>query len=395
MIVKVLDEKIIVSNNNYYKLGDVLEIKGEFKLPNKSTTPNLFDYRNYLKHKNIFYIVDPINIKKINHKFSIINFIKEKMIGYMNNNRYLYVFILGDKSLVDKEITKSYQENGISHLFAISGMHITLLSGIITKLLRKKLSEEASYKICSLFLVFYLFLVGFSPSILRGVLFYILFELNKIYYFYIKKENIFLLILSLSLIINPYYVFDTGFQFSYLISFSLLEYSDKLSSNNYFISLIKVSIISFLVGIPICLFNYYQINLLSIIYNLFFVPYISLFLFPFTFLSFIFPFLRDIYCVFCNILENSSLFISNINLGKLVFMKISFYFYILYELLIILFCIYKKKCFLIIFLFCLLIHFLLPYFDSKYVSFIDQTTPNMIQRISGTFERNPLISKEI
>ena len=232
----------------------------------------MFNYKKYLKEKNIYYLVNPISIKKIGHSYNPIYYFKDKIITFMNCEKYLFVFLLGDKSYIDSNVIKSYQENGISHLFAISGMHITLIAGCITKLLRRKYSEELTYKICSCILICYLLLVGFSPSILRGVLFYIFFQANNIYYFYIKKENLFLLILSLSLFYNPYYLFDAGFQFSYLISFALLECSDLLKSKNYIISLLKVSCLSFVVGLPICLYHYYQINLLSILYNLFSVP---------------------------------------------------------------------------------------------------------------------------
>ena len=54
----------------------------------------------------------------------------------------------------------------------------------------------------SSFYIVYLLLIGLSPSVLRGVLFFILFGINRIYYFYVKPKNIFLLIISISLLIN-------------------------------------------------------------------------------------------------------------------------------------------------------------------------------------------------
>ena len=132
-------------------------------------------------------------------------------------------------------------------------MHITLLSSIIKKLLEKlKLQEENLFKVTTIILLLYLFLVGLSPSILRGVLFFILFSLNNIYYFYIKPVNLFLLVLSISLLINPNYIFDVGFLYSYTISLSLLI-SSKYLEGSYLKSLLKVSFISFLASFPISL----------------------------------------------------------------------------------------------------------------------------------------------
>ena len=129
--------------------------------------------------------------------------IKNVIVNLSEKNAYLKTFLLGDKSNLSTKVMSSYQENGISHLFAISGMHIALLSSLITRLLKKfKVTEEKRYYITSTILIMYLLLVGFSPSILRGVLFYLLFSLNKVYYFYVKPVNIFIVILSISLLIK-------------------------------------------------------------------------------------------------------------------------------------------------------------------------------------------------
>ena len=100
-------------------------------------------------------------------------------------------------------------------------------------------------------------IIGLSPSALRGVLFFILFSINKIYYFYIKPQNIFIVVLSISLLINPYYIYEVGFQYSFLISLILLLTSSSITGN-YLQKLLKTSILSFLISIPISLYNYYQ-----------------------------------------------------------------------------------------------------------------------------------------
>ena len=182
------------------------------------------------------------------------------MYKRLNHNKYLYTFIVGDKFYLSQEIKNTYQENGISHLFAISGMHITLLSNIIIKVLSiLKVKENRRYLITTIILIFYLLIVGISPSILRGVLFFIVFKYNSLYYFYIKPTNLFILVLCISLLINPKYIFEVSFQYSYLISFTLIYMSEFLTSKNYFISLLKTSIISSIVSLPITLYNFYSI----------------------------------------------------------------------------------------------------------------------------------------
>lgn len=357
-------------------LGKKIIIDGQLKEVDESRTKNLFNYKKYLNRQGIYYLLEIKQykiMKKNNFKFLLKRLIKKRI----KDNPYLNTFILGDKSYIGKEVIRSYQENGISHLFAISGMHISLLSSILLKILKKmKVKENKAYFIVSIFLGIYLFTAAFSASIFRGVLFFILFSINKRYYFYIKPLNIFLLTISITLLINPFFIYDTGFLYSFTISFYLLFLREKLEDKNYFKNLIKISLVAFIGSLPITLYNFYQINLGSIIYNLFFVPLISLIIFPCSLIVFILPQLQCIFNILIFLLEKTSLFFSKINLGKISFYRVSGIYYILYSIIIfLLFLIVKKKnnykLFLI--LISLLIgHKALPYIrNDVYLKMID------------------------
>ncbi len=366
---KSKQEKINFQKN--YHLGDIIEVKGDLSIPKKNTTKYLFNYNLYLKHKNIYYTVTSTNIKKLSNNKNIYYKLKNVIVNLSEKNAYLKTFLLGDKSNLSTKIMSSYQENGISHLFAISGMHIALLSSLITRFLKKfKVTEEKRYYITSTILIIYLLLVGFSPSILRGVLFYLLFSLNKVYYFYVKPINIFIVILSVSLIINYNYVFDIGFWYSFVISFSLIVTSKYLISDNYLLGLLKTSIISFIVSIPISLYSFYQINISSIFYNLFFIPYVSIIVFPLSLITLVVPILLPLYEILIKILEEVSLFLSHNRLLILTFPRINFIFYIIYYILIIIFIkgLLKKNYYKLIPLFVvLLIHYIYPYFQNDLI----------------------------
>jgi competence protein ComEC len=100
-----------------------------------------------------------------------------------------------------------------------------------------------------------------------------------------------------------------------------------------------VSIIAFLSSMPIVLNNFFQLNLLSIVFNLIFVPFVSLILFPLSLLCFAFPFLDTLLSIFIYILESSSLFFSKINafsfiMGKpSVIVLLLYYVFITYSLI--------------------------------------------------------------
>ena len=354
------------------KLGDKVKVLGSFKTPSTNTTEYLFDYRKYLKVRRIFYLIEVDSIKVIKSNRNIYYYLKQKIIDRLDYNPYLFTFILGDKSYLESNIKRSYQSNGISHLFSISGMHTALLISIINKLLKRfKLSEKNMFLSTTFILIIYLFLVGLSPSILRAVLFYIIFSLNTINYFYIKPTNLFFIVLNISLLVNPYYIYDIGYLYSYSISFALIKTLNNIQSNNYFKTLFKTSILSLLISLPITLYNFYEINILSIIYNLIFIPLVSLIIFPLSLIVVIIKPLLPIYNCLVNILELLSLSLSKITIGKLVFKRLPIYIYIIYFIILIVYLYKPKKLIISIFFILLSIHYFIPYFDSNYLKIVD------------------------
>ncbi|CCZ57624.1 late competence protein ComEC (Membrane metal-binding protein and hydrolase of the metallo-beta-lactamase superfamily) [Clostridium sp. CAG:762] len=345
-------EKILV---NYYEtidkinLGDKVKIKGTLKLPSKNTVPNLFNYRKYLNNNNIYYILTASEITKIKNNTKILTHYKNKLQKYINRKKahtYLNIFILSNKNDLDKEVLNSYQVNGLSHLFSISGMHITLLLGTILKLL-DKVSYNRYYKYIFLIiiLIIYMYLTDFTPSILRSGIMFILLTLNKLFNFKIKTKNIIMLTFIIIVLINPYYIYNLGFQLSYLISFYLIIFAHIINKHkNYFKKLFITSLISFLVSFPIIISNYYQVNLLSILINLLFVPIISYIVLPLAFITLILP-TDSLLILTMDILEGISLSLTNINYLLLELPKPSIYLIIIYYATITLLLI-NKKCFI-------------------------------------------------
>ena len=362
-----------------YKLGDVLKIEGELIKPSNNTIPNLFNYKSYLYYNNIFYTININSYIKITDNDNILCNIKNYLIKKINkidkSSNYLHALILGDDRYIGDDINNIYQSIGISHLFAISGMHISILSGIILFILRRiNMNKLFSYLITILFLIFYLFLTGCSPSILRATILFILLSINKLFKLNIKTFNVFLLTISIIIFIDPLIIFKVGFQFSTVISGGLILFSPIISKkNNYLSKLLMTSFVSFLLGIPICIYNFYQLNILSPIYNLFFVPFMSILIFPLTLLTIIFPILTNLLNITIKLLE----LFSNICYlipSNLIFMRPSIYIIILYYVIIFFVLNYWKnnKRVLWIFIFLLMFHYNYNHLSkNEYIVFLD------------------------
>ena len=350
--------------NLEYKLGYKVESYGKTTIPQKNTLPNIFNYQNYLKSKKIFQIFYAEKIKIIDKKINIIYLIKNKLYDKMdsnkNTNKYLRTFILGDNSLIEDNILESYSNNGISHLFSLSGMHISIFSSILFFILNKIFKKEnIIYLLIIFFLLFYLILTGFLVSLIRAVLMYIFGFINKKYKLNIKTYKQILILFFILLIYNPYYIYNQGFLFSFIISFFLIIFSKKINNKKTYIKkLITTSYISFLVSIPILINNFHSINLLTPLYNLIFVPLISIIIFPLSLLTFIIPQLNPIFELSINVLQSLSLILNKISIFEIKLSHINLIIIVIYYILIIL-TINKKRniIYLIILIILIIIHY--------------------------------------
>lgn len=352
-----------VFNNLSY--GDKIKVTGVLKEPSTNNIFNNFNYKKYLYNKKIYYIIEASKIDKIqnnnNHIYTIKNLLYTR-INNLKSSNYIKALLFGDNKL-DKEIKISYQINGISHLFSVSGFHINFITSIIYFYLdRVTYNKKIKYITVDIFLVLYLLLCN-TTSLLRCTVMNILLSINHLLKLDIKKIDIVLLTLILCIIINPFIIYDIGFIYSYAISFFLILYKNKYKTNNKLLKIIYISLISFLVSLPINIYTSYEINFLSIILNIIIVPIVSLILLPLSLLTLIFPILDNILYLITSILEKISLYTSNINIFKQILSKPSIILIIIYYLVIILILSKNKHYYLILIL--LIFHKTIPLYNGN------------------------------
>jgi len=215
-----------------------------------------------------------------------------------------------------------------------------------------------------------MFLTDFTASIVRSGIFFILITLNKIFNKNINIKDILYLTLIFSLIYNPYLIYSVGYQFSFIISLYLIIFQNLIKTfKSYLGTSFIVSIIAFLSSLPIVLNNFYEFNLLSVIFNLIYVPFVSFILFPFSLLTFIFPIFDKIFYFLTLLLENTSLFLAKIDIFKFIIGKPSLTLIFLYYISITL--VLKKPKYIYLIILLLFINKLSYYQLYPYVEFID------------------------
>lgn len=351
---------------NNLSYGDKIKVKGTLITPSKNTNQNTFNYQKYLYHKKIYYLVEATSINKIannhNYLYTIKNTLYQK-IDKLKSSNYIKTLLFCDNTL-SKEIKESYRTNGISHLFSVSGMHINFFVSIIYLYLNKiTYNKRIKYLITNIFIITYLILFP-SSSLLRSAVMSILYSINYLLKLKIKKIDILFLTLGVSLLINPFIIYDLGYIYSYTITFFLVLSSSTLKKKNKINKIIYISLLSFLVSVPITIYNSYEINIISILLNIILVPIISIIILPLTILTYIFPILDSILYSFTNTLETISLFISKINITKIIFPKPSLLIIVLYYIIFLLS--YQNKKYFYLNIILLIIIYISPYLNSNF-----------------------------
>lgn len=367
---------------NTFQYGDFIKIKGKLSLPKNNTNPNQFNYKKYLYYQRQFYILKIENYEKYkdNEEFiyKIKNYINNRInkIDSMKVKNYLNAFILGNNKDIDSVVRDNYQIIGVSHLLAISGMHVSIFTTLILFILNKlNINQIFKYFFVFIFLFLYCFITNYSPSILRASLMFFFLSINKIFNINLSNMRIYIIVISSILIINPFYIFDIGFLFSAIISFYLILFNKLISSKKgYFTKLFCVSFISWIVSMPIVIYISYEINLLSVFYNLILVPFVTIILFPISILTLLIPCIYKLFLLFIKIFE----FISNTFslIPSIIILKKPSLFIILCYFVIITFLLfalkYNRKKYILILLMFLFVHYNYNmFFPSNYMVMLD------------------------
>jgi competence protein ComEC len=216
--------------------------------------------------------------------YNLINVFKNNLTN--ESYRFLSSVFLGRRELLEKEEKDIFRDAGISHLLAISGSNISLVAVVLFFILKLfSIKFRPRLLVSFLFLFIYTVITGANPPVLRATIMYAVFSLG---YFAKRKVNPYNslgLAGLVCLLINPAWLFDVGFQLSFLSIFALILgfrlFSVKASKFiviNYIKYLFFSSLYVTLLITPLISYYFGRIYLLSIFNNIILIPFFSLIL---------------------------------------------------------------------------------------------------------------------
>ncbi len=229
--------RIKKTNGTQLEYGDIVKVEGIFEKPSKQRNEGGFDYSQYLKTIQIYGTVEVKNIEilnKENNIFTLANTvnlkIKEKIFRIFPEKEASIIqgLLLGDVSKIEEDIQENFRTSSIIHILAVSGMHVSYIIIGIHFLFSKILGKKATNILSIIFLLIYMFITGFSPSIVRAVIMGIIGVLSKLIY---RRTDIYTsMAISLFIILfyNPFLIVNIGLQLSYLGTIGIIVFQKNV-----------------------------------------------------------------------------------------------------------------------------------------------------------------------
>ncbi|RHW40986.1 DNA internalization-related competence protein ComEC/Rec2 [Neobacillus notoginsengisoli] len=300
-------EKENLQKANFF--GRLCGVNGSMKQPASAKNPGGFDYNLYLKEHQIHWILTldtaPLGNCSVRNASMVekLRMIRQEGISHITaqypseSASLVSALIFGEQTLISEDVMAAYKKIGITHLLAISGMQVTVLAGLVFLLgVRLGVTRERMSILLLAVLPAYAVIAGASPSVIRSVLMAGILLLTAFRSSFISPAGALSLSFMAFILIDPYSLYDPGFQLSYLVTFSLLFSSGALRNKNYVgLEMLAVTaLISQLAALPILLLHFFELPLISIAANIIFIPIYSFILMPAVYLLYPFSFVKGL-----------------------------------------------------------------------------------------------------
>jgi len=289
--------------NSKVEIGSIIATDSELNLNKSPKNPNQFDYSSYLSHQQIYAQIytEVSEIKISSTQNKNLNYysarIRNSVIKQLEDHHFkkeelsvVVALILGQQQDISKEVLRDYQYAGAVHILSVSGLHVGCIMLFIMTLLkpipnhRKGLLLKLVITLISLWS--FGILAGLAPSVLRSVT---MFSFVAIGLYLKRSVNIYhslLVSMFLILIFQPSFLFDVGFQLSYLALFFIVwlqpllvmvwEPNSKIAT--YFWDIFTVSFAAQLGTLPLSIYYFHQFPGLFFVTNLIVLPLLSIIL---------------------------------------------------------------------------------------------------------------------
>ena len=284
---------LLLSLDSVLEVGTQFRAIGIFHSFPTATNPGQLDYRVFMQRKHIAKQLQVQQEVAVGQNTSIyaklmqVRAVLQQHIEHngglsLSSKALLSALLLGDKNQMEEQAIGAFQQLGLMHILAISGLHIGVIAVFINQL-TSFLKTRYRQLILVILLWIFVFIAGFSPSVFRTVLMCTLLMLSQGMKRKQTTRECIGLALFFSLLFEPYWLFDVGFQLSYAAVLGLVVLMPLFKGcytqsriGNYCLGLLYVSLVAQLSVLPLQLYYFHSFSWTFLGSNLLVIPLITL-----------------------------------------------------------------------------------------------------------------------
>ncbi len=298
-------------------IGDRIVFRGKAGTLSLARNPGQFNAKNYYRLNGFagrIFLRSPKDLISVEHdnafslKKSLVqpvrDFVREKTEKFVAGDvtGLARAMVLGERSGISRETNENFMNSGTVHILSVSGLHIGFLTGILVTLSSVlRVPRRLRFFIVAPLLIFYALVVGSGPSVVRAVIMAIIVLFGLLLQ---RKSNLMNSLGFAALVIlafAPSQLFSPGFQLSFAAVLSIAFFYERMVTSvrksypkvvelrwvNPLLSASSLTIAATLGTVPITVFYFERVSLVSVLANLLIVPLSGIFTsMTFTFLAF-------------------------------------------------------------------------------------------------------------
>lgn len=293
-----------------WERGQAVRLHGQLSAPGDASNFGAFSYREYLRPQRIHWIIqvagapqahiiDALSLngyqsaERAAHKaLARVDRVRGALLELMDrlykqpHSGYMQGLVLGSRTELDPDTYRQFSELGLTHVLAISGLHVGVFVGALLGLLRLlRISKERGLWLVLCCLPAYILLTGAAPSVIRAGL------MSMVALYCLRKGwlkdglHILAAVLMAMLLWEPYYALQIGFQLSFAVTAGLIIGVPRVvrllpAWPPWLSSSAAVTLVAQAVSFPLTVYYFHQFSLLSFAANFLLVPFISLGVLP-------------------------------------------------------------------------------------------------------------------
>ncbi len=269
-----------------YKIGSLVTVRGNLESIKPATNPGEFDARKYYGARGYYYTLwntEVVSVKGGNTLLEWLWRLRRKCADLFisrfgeENGGVLSAMLLGEKEYLAEETKDLYSLGGISHILAISGLHISLIGAFLYALLTYfPIPNKWAFVMTTVILILYGMMVGFAPSVFRAVFMFSYRLLAKNFRKSYDPPTALLLSAFLTCLVFPGMCLDSSFLLSYLavggILFLLPCFFPCINGKKKITDSLLAGLSIFLATLPLVLLSYHRVSFVGLILNFFVLP---------------------------------------------------------------------------------------------------------------------------